>query len=191
MRKKLTEEQIEFINGLPEKYGDMLTKYAYRFFGYQSHLFPTAEDAVQETFIKAVKDIETLMGHENPAGWLIQSLRYTLLHTSRHLKSTKEDLTADMTDPSVSKRIAIDAVDRWEQKYNLSEVIETADKILTSEEQATFKDHFLMGYTIQETAAMEKTTSDTIRSRINRIRKKLKKYFGIMCIFLIQLHYFH
>lgn len=192
MRKILTEEQINFLNELPEKYGDMLTKNAYLFFGCQPHMYPVAQDAVQEVYIKAVKNVEVLMAHENPVGWLYQSLRYTLLHTSRHMKTRKEYLTADISETSdVSKQVIMDALDRWEQQYTLSDVIETVSTTLTKDEQSTFKNYFLIGYSTQETAKIEHTTTDTIRNRISRIRKKLKKVLGNISFLVILLHYFY
>lgn len=132
------------------------------------------------------------MAHENPVGWLYQSLRYTLLHTSRHMKTRKEYLTADISETSdVSKQVIMDALDRWEQQYTLSDVIETVSTTLTKDEQSTFKNYFLIGYSTQETAKIEHTTTDTIRNRISRIRKKLKKVLGNISFLVILLHYFY
>lgn len=82
MKKVLTSEQTQFLNDLTLQYGDMLTKYAYRFFGYQPNKLEIAQDAVQETFLKAVQEVETLMEHPNIAAWLKVSLKYTLFNTN-------------------------------------------------------------------------------------------------------------
>ena len=190
MRRTLTEEQISFLNELPGKYGDMLTKYAYRFFGYRPHLLPAAQDAVQDTYVKAVRHVETLMNHENIAGWLITSLRHNLLTASRKLKTKKEEPMADVQNASaVSVQAMIDALERWEQQYQFSELLDAVASLLTDDEQNTFQDYFLSGYSTLETAQMEGVSSDTVRGRISRIRKKLKKHFGSMCLFILLLHY--
>lgn len=146
MRKTLTEAQINFLNELPGKYGDMLTKYAYRFFGYRPNMLPLAQDAVQDTYVKAVRHVETLMNHENPAGWMITSLRHNLLTASRNLKNRKEESMADVQDAgAVSVQIMMDALERWEQQYQYSELLDAVCRLLTDEEQITFQDYFLMG----------------------------------------------
>ena len=61
MKKVMSEAQANFLRDLALQSADVLTKYAYRFFGYQLHMREIAAEAVQDTYLKAVEDIETLM----------------------------------------------------------------------------------------------------------------------------------
>lgn len=70
MKKRLTEAQATYLRELTLQSADVLTKYAYRFFGYQPHMREIAEEAVQDTYLKAVEDVESLMKHPNKIGWL-------------------------------------------------------------------------------------------------------------------------
>ena len=58
MKKRLTEAQATYLRELTLQSADVLTKYAYRFFGYQPHMREIAEEAVQDTYLKAVEEIE-------------------------------------------------------------------------------------------------------------------------------------
>lgn len=185
MRKRLTEQQHLFISGLPELYGDALLKYAVRFLGYKPHLQHMAEDAVQETWLKAIEHIDALMQHENPSAWLKLCVKRSLLNRLRAASHQREELTEDVTcHPAASAQAMEAALDRWQKAVTLREVQEVASMLLSPEEWTTFGDHFLQGFTAEETALLENVPAATVRGRISRIRKKLKKYFLDMCILL-------
>lgn len=189
MEKSLTGEQYEFLNALVLRYGDALTKYAYRFLGYQPHLQQTAQDAVQETFLKAVKEVEALMVHPNVAGWLKVSLRNVLLNIRRQNQQGEEKIQGICMDASQRQLCA--ALDAFEvhQYPQLQEVMEAAAAVLTESEASTFYNHFLEGLTMEETALLEGTSVDSVRGRIQRIRKKLRKIFISTCRLLLILFY--
>lgn len=189
MKKVLTSEQTQFLNDLTLQYGDMLTKYAYRFFGYQPNKLEIAQDAVQETFLKAVQEVETLMRHPNKAAWLKVSLKYTLFNIQRDPYWQHEEPQAAIINHSASKDLITDALDQIDSLPRLKEVIGALDSVLSKEELSTFYNHFLLGLTTEETAVLESVPSSTIRGRISRIRKKLKSHFNLLCGFILILFY--
>lgn len=190
MKKSLTNEQEEFLYEIITKYGDTLTKYAYRYLGYQPHMLQIAEDAVQETFVKAIQDVDLLMNHPNQIAWLKVSLRYSLLNIQREPHWKREELHASLREtPNEKLYVVLDAFDRLEQYPRLTEVISIAENVLTNVEFDTFYDHFLAGLTTEETAILQGVTNDTVRGRISRIRKKLRRHFGLSCYFLFGVFY--
>jgi len=189
MKKVLTSEQTQFLNDLTLQYGDMLTKYAYRFFGYQPSKLEIAQDAVQETFLKAVVEVETLMEHPNVAAWLKVSLKYTLFNIQRDPYWQHEEPQASIVNLTASKDLITDALDQSDSLPRLKEIISVIDSVLSREELSTFHNHFLLGLTTEETAILESVPSSTIRGRISRIRKKLKSHFNILCCFIFILFY--
>lgn len=190
MRKKLSEAQANYLRELTLQSADVLTKYAYRFFSYQPHMREIAEEAVQDTYLKAVEDVESLMKHPNPIGWLKVSLRNILLNIRREQHWKYEDTKEFISnDPAKKLHIVLDAFDEFEQYPRLKELVEVANAILTPNEAETFHDHFLCGLTTEETAILESVSSDTIRGRISRIRGKLKKHYEMLCLLLLFLFY--
>lgn len=189
MKKILTSEQIQFLDDLTRQYGDMLTKYAYRFFGYQPNKFEIAQDAVQETFLKAVQEVETLMKHPNIAAWLKVSLKYTLFNIQRDPYWQHEEPHASIINQFAAKDLITDALNQIDSRPRLKEVISVIDSVLSREELSTFHNHFLLGLTTEETAVLESVPNSTIRGRISRIRKKLKSYFNMLCCFGFILFY--
>lgn len=190
MRKTLNHHQIQFLDGLVETYGDVLLKYASRYLHYQPSLLPMAQDAVQETYLKAVRHVDALMEHPNPGGWLIVSLRNVLQYMLREEGKRPEDLVADVSAvPGVASQNIIEAMDRWSQQ-RLPDVLNAAACVLTEDERETFYRHFVEGYTTEETAVLQGVSKDTIRGRIYQIRMKLKKYFQMLCALTVVLHYY-
>ncbi len=190
MKKKLTEEQANYLRELTFQSADVLTKYAYRFFGYQPHMREIAEEAVQDTYLKAVEDVESLMKHPNKIGWLKVSLRNILLNIRREQHWKYEDAKETIDDnPEKRLHIVLDAFDELDRYPRLMELEEVANAILTPDEAETFYDHFLCDLTAEETAILESVSNDTIRGRISRIRKKLKKHYKMPCFLLLLLFY--
>lgn len=182
--KRLTEAQEAFLDRLPQQYGAPLTKYAYRFFGYRPHMLPVVEDAVQETFIKAIRDVDVLMKHPNPHGWMITALKHILLDQCRNLSRRREKLYGEESEiPAIARQAVANALERWRSSITLPEIFEQAAALLTKDEWQTFVDHYLIGLTIGETALQEAVSAATVRGRLNRIRKKMKSSFGCREVF--------
>lgn len=190
MKKVMSEAQANFLRDLTLLSADVLTKYAYRFFGYQLHMREIAEEAVQDTYLKAVEDIESLMIHPNPIGWLKVSLRNILLNIKREQHWKCEEAKEVIRDnPDKRLYAVLDAFDEFNSYPRLKELEEVINTILTPDEAETFYDHFLCGLTTEETAILECVSNDTVRGRISRIRKKLKKYYKMPCFWLLLLFY--
>lgn len=186
MSKRLTDRQAEFLDELAIRYSDVLMQYAMRFLNYQSHLRPLAQECVQETYLCAIECVEGLMGHENPVGWLKVVLRHQLLNRVGSAKHRCEELCGDVSAHAVARgQSARDALALWETHQQLEDMLQVAHAILTTEEQRTLESHFFDGLTASETALLESVPESTIRGRISRIRRKLKKYFPELCILMI------
>lgn len=190
MKKVMSEAQANFLRELSLQSADVLTKYAYRFFGYQLHMREIAEEAVQDTYLKAVEDIEPLMIHPNPIGWLKVSLRNILLNIKRE-QHWKYEESKEVIRDNPDKRLyaALDAFDEFDRYPRLKELAKVVNTILTPDEADTFYDHFLCGLTTEETAILECVSNDTVRCRISRIRKKLRKHYKMPCFLLLLLFY--
>ena len=65
-------EQDEFIERLHRKYFRKLTLYAMSALRDSSK----AQDIVQDAFHEALLHIDDLMRHENPGGWLMETVKY-------------------------------------------------------------------------------------------------------------------
>ncbi len=188
MQEQLSKEEIAFLEQMVLSYSDVLMRSAYRFFGYRSDMYSAAEDAVQETFMKAGREVKNLMTHPNPRAWLFTSLRYSMLNIKRKSHYRMEELHADVNlIHQVSRQRMLEDIERWETQVELHEVIQCVERILTDDEKTTFQDYFVKGKALKEAALDENVSCDTVRGRISRIRKKIKIILANLCFFLFCL----
>jgi len=186
MSKRLTDKQAAFLDELAIRYSDVLMQYAMRFLNYQPHLRSLAQECVQEAYLRAVKCVDGLMAHENPVGWLKVVLKHLLLNRVGSAKHRREELCGDVSAHAAAlDQSAEDALALWETHQQLEDVLQVAHAILTTEEQRTLENHFLSGLTTAETALLESVPESTIRGRISRIRRKLKKVFPELCVLVL------
>ena len=177
MQRQLTPEERAYLEELSLRWRGELLRYAYRFTGYQPHLRPDAEDAVQTTLLKAAEEVQHLIRHENPAGWLKTSLRHTLLNLRRRMAAHPVIPVAEVHEPARFLFQQADG-DPSADASPLAEVLALSGRVLSAQEQRTFRDYFLNDHTMRCTAALEHTSAATIRGRIARIRRKLRRYSG-------------
>lgn len=188
----LTEEQLQFLEQLANRYGDVLTDYAWRFFAYRPHQLPAAQDAVQEVFIKAIRHVDKLQHHPNQAAWLKAALKHTLISETRRARRHPEIPSEDVVlQADLNRQNVLSALEKWEQRETLNEVLLTAERILSEGEKQTFRDYFLTGLSTEEAALLEDVTTGTVRGRILRIRQKLRRYFHLSVLLVIAAALFH
>ena len=82
-----------------------------------------------------------------------------------------------------SEKELLKAFDNWTQGVTVKEVQEAVCELFKEEDQQIFNDYFGNDMTMKETAEKNGMTTDKVRGKISRIRKKLKKYFQLTCIF--------
>ncbi len=117
-----------------------------------------ADDITQETFVKLYRSKEEFSSSENVKAWLI---RVTINLSKDLLKSSWYRRRADLDDniPVESK----------EECWLLDCV-----RQLRPEDGAVIYLFYYEGYSVKEIAALRKTTSAAVRTRLTRARKQLK-----------------
>jgi RNA polymerase sigma-70 factor (ECF subfamily) len=123
-----------------------------------------AQDAVQETFLAAQKNIEKIMRSENPKGWLMNALKYSVKQQRR--ARTRFDLL--------------------EQKIKHNTAVYTADdtvnlelwNALPKDEYEILRLIYVEGYTRHEVADFLGITYETCKKRVQSAKRKLRGLLG-------------
>ena len=183
--KQVTPEQAEFLEEIEKKYSPLLRHYIRRFLNYDARAKDIEDDIVQEVLLKAVRDVDKLMAHENVVGWLKRSCEFSLRSTLRKMRNSRE-IPSDAVEKLEikSEKELLKSFDNWSQSITVKEVREAVCELFKEEDQQVFNDYFGNDMTMKETAEKNGMTTDKVRGKISRIRKKLKKYFQLTCIFL-------
>ena len=128
-----------------------------------------AEDIVQETFIKLIKNIDkyNVKGKARFSTYLITIAKNCYLDYLKKNKKYSNDIDIDI----VSDNLKIENKILDNDRYDI--VLKEIDK-LTEEQQIAMKLKYLEGLTLKEIATIQKTRPETVKSRLYEGKKKIK-----------------
>ena len=148
-----TDKDIEDIY---RRYVDILYRVAYSFMKNSAD----AEDMVQETFIRLLRSGTSFASEQHEKAWLIVTVSNLCKSALRSPWQRREALDA-ITEPSTVEDAPLDAVLALPEDYKLPVYL-----------------FYYEGYPTAEIARMLGVAPATVRSRLNRARKKLKLTLG-------------
>ena len=152
--------QDDFFENLYYKYYEELIAVVRR----EYWLATLAEDIVQDTFCEALRHEEMLKNHDNPGGWLMQTLKFKLLNQKRRMaQKTRAEIVADEID------------NEFFASYGFAELFNIMAKELGQREAELFCLYYRGGYSARELASLEGVTEPAMKERIYRMRNRLKK----------------
>ncbi len=128
--------------------------------------YPLTEDIVQETFFEAVRNMDKLLVHENPGGWLMKTARYKMSEVKRRMITRSKHETEAVEE-------------EWaylENEYGLVELNVILNAALDAHEKLLFHMFYFEGYSMKELASLERIQEGNLRVRMYRIRKKIEAY---------------
>lgn len=165
-------EQDEFIERLHRKYFRKLTLYAMSALRDSSK----AQDIVQDAFHEALLHIDDLMRHENPGGWLMETVKYKIRDSERsHRRYIRRFLSLDTDIPAERVLWSEPTAELCEPDEVLP--IEKIERALTREEYQLLKRLILDKASHLEVAKELGITVYASQKRLERIRGKLYKTF--------------
>ena len=130
-----------------------------------------AEDLLQDTFLKAMRQGESFCSIENPRAWLFQVARNALIDQGRRLKP-QEALSDALAAPIPEERDPVDALDGCLAK-TLSE--------MSPEDREIIEQCDLQGVKQQSFADMHGLGLPAVKSRLQRARKRLRESLILNC----------
>lgn len=126
--------------------------------------FFEAEDIAQETYALALQEWEMLKEHPNPTGWLILTAKNLCHGYHRHVYYRKEAMDEEREIPYI------------EPAYNMVVMEDLLENVYTAKEAEVAKKFFLNGDSISELAKELGVSEGCFRTRLYRMRKRLKLY---------------
>jgi|TARA_B110000483_G_scaffold241401_1_gene324295 RNA polymerase sigma-70 factor (ECF subfamily) len=135
-----------------------------------THHSEDAEDLIQETFLKALKNENKFKEGTNLRGWLYTILRNTFINNYRK-KRSQNTYTDDTENQFILGSITSDPETEADSSLNLNTILENIETIEKSYLEA-FMMHF-NGYKYDEIAEKMNIPLGTVKSRIFLARKKM------------------
>ncbi len=128
--------------------------------------FHETEDIAQEAYLKAFEVWDELQNHPNPAGWLVQTVKYLCKNFSRYFYYRLDSY----------ERYAEEDISYFEPAYNVLVMEDLLESVYNKKESAIAKKYFLQDDSVEELAEDMGVTSGSMRTRLYRMRRRLKQY---------------
>lgn len=133
-----------------------------------------AQEVVQDAFLEAVKNIDKLMSHENPKGWIKNTVKYKVKHAERSFnRYILRFISLDTDIPFEDARFSIEDG----HNPNMFDIMEKIHRILTSDEWDLLRKIALEKVPYKDVSAELGITVWTCQKRVQRIREKLQEKF--------------
>ncbi len=180
----MSEEAARRTERLYGAYYDRVRKYARRFVCWNRAWLPLADDCVQETFEKAMRQHEKLAGHPNPYGWLLRTCRNLLLDRLRRERG-RSAAAGGAKAPQAA--VTLEDFQRWVSRLETLDGLKALLERLTEREREVYHAYFAMGRSAEETARERGISGGAVRAAVRRIRKKARglREAGLMGIILL------
>ena len=129
-----------------------------------------AEDLVQETFVRAFTHIGELKDPKSFASWLKSIARNLtrMWHRRRYVQLRLQEMLGNASAEMVNNGNQVDPSE-------LNKVIRKALHALTEAHRQVIVHHYFKGYTYLETAQLLKLKKETVRSRLQKARHRLRE----------------
>lgn len=160
MMKRLAAGDAEAVRALYQQYGRAVFSVCLRALGDRT----LAEDAAQQTFLKAWRAAESFDLQRDPAPWLYAIARRAAVDVYRRERRHRVDR---VDEPDI---VALPP--SFESMWEAWEVRNAVDQ-LTAEERAVIESTFFLGLTHEETAARLGVPVGTVKSRAHRAHRRL------------------
>ena len=142
------------------------------------------DDIIQETYLHAVENKETLLPHPNPKAWFYRnagifykrkmSKDNTIRNNETSLENMLDNALSDKEDAAESKDILDLSYEEFESDSDESNMADILIK-LSEKERELISLHYEQGYTLQEIASLRKVSYVTVRRCHSEALKALNK----------------
>jgi RNA polymerase sigma-70 factor (ECF subfamily) len=174
-RKARADDEAAFAEIL-RRFSPRVFHVAHRFFRDRGH----AEEAAQESFLKAFAQLKSFEGRGSMEGWLTRIATNTCLNMLRSAKRRPELLTSDLGDDEtefleqVSSRSGGHALDA-EQKVIAADLAERLLETLSPEDRLALTMIDGEGASVNEVAQVTGWSESKVKVRAFRARKKARE----------------
>lgn len=154
----------ELMSILAQKYYKPLYQFIYRICSDKA----LVSDVVQDTFLIACEKMDTLQTHQSIEGWLYRTARFRMLQLLvERLNYENLDSLADCIEDN--KNYEDECITTLEKYPKIAQYLDIAELQLIIK-------HYEEGYGFRELAWEYNTTEASIKMKIQRLKRRLRKY---------------
>lgn len=160
----MTQEQREFLESLYRENYPLMVCCAYL----RLRDSDRARDIAQQTFAVACRKVEQLISSPNPAGWLMNTVKFLSLNEGRKQRRYQKTV------------VALDSVQegRLPTQCDQEDLTLLYGNLLPQEDFDLLRRHIVEGTPCAQLAAEQQVSVWAIYKRLERLIKRLQKIFG-------------
>ncbi len=180
----MSEARNRLLAELYEKYYDSVFHVCYQQVGYQARLIPLVEDCIHDAFVAALQYYEAYKDFENPMGWITISARNRVKSELRKKRFREQPVHLERLakEQELQRNVLATDVERWLDREEASSNLEIILKLLTDRERMVYDACFEQNLSLKETVELTGLSANAVRSAIDRIRQRAKRFFHISII---------
>lgn len=172
----MSETQMNsLLEELYQEYYKVVYDHCLHMLGYNERLNHLIDDCVQEAFVTYMLSEKKLRNHPNPVGWLCKTAWNRMRNAIRMTSKDNRIVEELINDVKVNSGYIEPAFDLWSNIEAPSSKLTKIDQSLTEIERKVFDSYFLDDLSLDETAAENHISMNSVRSALDRIRKRAKK----------------
>jgi RNA polymerase sigma factor (sigma-70 family) len=139
----------------------------------------SAEDALQDAFIRAISNADALFMVEDVAGWIFSAMRNRLIDLWRREDTQKRAGAVELSEETIEEIVADAGFDPHDAlvREELEEALAVAVEALPKEQREVIQAQALDGTAFRELAEKTGVSIDTLMSRKRRALRKLAAAF--------------
>ena len=175
----MSEARNRLLAELYEKYYDSVFHVCYQQVGYQARLIPLVEDCIHDAFVAALQYYEAYKDFENPMGWITISARNRVKSELRKKRFREQPVHLERLakEQELQRNVLATDVERWLDREEASSNLEIILKLLTDRERMVYDAYFEQNLSLKETVELTGISANAVRSAIDRIRQRAKRFF--------------
>ncbi len=177
------DERNQLIEDSYNQYYQIIYHFCLSKINYQTQFACQIEDCIQDAFVMFAMSYETLASHPNPAGWLCHAAWNKLRTKIRNNNSRRKKLEDEAALLAPSSE-AQNAIERWLSQEENRHKLTALYALLTDTEQAVYQRYFVDDLSLADTTAKTGLSENSVRSAIERIRKRARGLNKLFIFFL-------
>lgn len=187
----MKNERNEVLEQLYEEHYDSVFRLCASIVRNDSKLYPLIEDCVQDAFIKAINHYDEFKDYKNPMGWICVAATNRLKSELRKETNRRKTVFPLVLEECESTAFSNNNVEEMLDKEDIIQRISDIYEMLTEHEKAIFEEYFINGKKMQKVAEDTGFSLNSVRSAVNRIRKRARSIKNLSIFFVLKCFFHH
>lgn len=181
----------ELLEELYVKYYDSALRMCFAMVEYDHCRYPLVEDCVQDAFFKAITHYDEFKNYKNPMGWICIAAANCLKSELRKENRRRKTVVPLAFDECESTAFFRNDIEDMLHEEDVIQKLSAIYEMLTEHEKVIFEEYFINGKQMQKVSEDTGFSLNSVRSAVNRIRKRARSIKNLSIFFVLRCFFHH